>query len=360
MAKKKLGFVELQWTCPNCEGLNPGPEKVCTQCGAPQPDDVVFQQVKGAELTKDEKVAERVKAGPDIHCPYCNARNPGDAEVCTQCGGDISEGQRRQSGQVLGAYKKEAVKGVPCPHCGAENPETTRMCSECGGSMAKSPAPAVTAGATRAQAAGAKKFPVALVLVLVVVCIGIVALIFMFTRTEAVTGRVDGVGWELSIPIEGLVDVEYQEWLDRIPSEGEILSCDQEVRSVESEPQPNSEEVCGTPYSVDTGSGFAEVVQDCEYHVYDDYCTYSILEWAVVDTVTSSGNDFYPEWPAASLSVDQRQGEETENYLVYFDTSEGNYTYSTSDYDAFQQFQVGSEWELEVSSFGNNVVSVSR
>ena len=87
MAKKKLGYTKLQWTCPNCEGLNPGPEKTCIQCGAPQPDDVHFEQVKGAELIQDEKVAERVKAGPDIHCPYCEARNPGDAVVCSQCGG---------------------------------------------------------------------------------------------------------------------------------------------------------------------------------------------------------------------------------------------------------------------------------
>jgi len=361
MAKKKLGFVELQWTCPNCGGVNPGPEKVCLQCGAPQPEDVEFRQVKGAELVDDEEVKERVEAGPDIHCPYCEARNPGDAEVCSQCGGDISEGQRRKSGEVLGAYKKEAVAGVPCPHCGAENPETARMCAECGGSMhqeAEEPAPAEQPRSAKKPAPKKKGVPVGLIIFLVVACIGAIALIILFTRTEVVNGSVERVGWERSIAVEGLVDVEYRDWRDQVPSDGEIQSCGQEVRSIESEPRPNSDEVCGTPYSVDTGSGFAEVVQDCEYHVYDEFCTYSVLEWDVVDNVSLSGNDFTPEWPVLSLGVDQRQGEETESYTVYFETSDGDYTYSISDYDDFQDFKVGTEWELEVNTFGG-VVSVS-
>ena len=32
MAKKSLGHVELQWTCPNCETVNPGLVKVCEGC----------------------------------------------------------------------------------------------------------------------------------------------------------------------------------------------------------------------------------------------------------------------------------------------------------------------------------------
>ena len=137
MAKKKLGYQELQWTCPNCSGINPGTEKVCVQCGAPQPEDVEFEQAKGVELLKDETVEERVKAGPDIHCPYCGARNPGNATVCSQCGGDLEQGRRRQSGKVLGAYKeeKDVVGKITCPNCGSENLETANNCIQCGASL---------------------------------------------------------------------------------------------------------------------------------------------------------------------------------------------------------------------------------
>jgi ribosomal protein L40E len=362
MAKKTLGYVELQWTCPNCGGINPGPEKVCSQCGAPQPDDVEFEQVKGTELTTDEAVVDRVKAGPDIHCPYCGARNPGDAKTCAQCGGDLVEGERRERGKVLGAYKAEAVGNVPCPHCGADNPENAKTCSQCGGSMdireVKSQIPDQTRDTSQRLAPGkTRRLPIGLIIILVLVCIAAAVFILLGMRTEAVTGTVAGVGWERTIPIEALVPVEYRDWRDQIPASAEILNCDQEVQSVESEPQPNSEEVCGTPYSVDTGSGFAEVVQDCEYHVYEDYCTYSVIEWAVIDTASLSGNDFFPEWPNPVLSAEQRLGEGSEAYRIYFDTNKGNYTYGIEDFETFQQFQVGAKWNLEINAFGN-VVSV--
>lgn len=364
MAKKKLGYQELQWTCPNCSGINPGPEKVCVQCGAPQPEDVHFEQAKGAELLKDEAVEARVKAGPDIHCPYCEARNPGNAQVCSQCGGDLVEGQRRESGKVLGAYKKEKeiVGKIPCPNCGSENLETAKNCSQCGGSMdlqekqVQSTQPA--AKIVPDSGPGAKrKPPVVLIIFLVVICAVVAIILFLTMRTEATTGTVEGVGWERSIAVEGLVPVEYRDWRDQIPSDGEIISCEQEVRSVESESQPNSVEVCGTPYSVDTGSGYAEVVQDCEYHVYDDLCAFSVIEWAVVDTVSLSGNDFNPEWPAFVDSSEQRQGERTETYTVFFDTDQGTLSFNLNDYGYFQQFQIGTEWNLEVNTFGS-VISV--
>ncbi len=361
MAKKTLGYTELQWTCPNCSAINPGPEETCTQCGAPQPDDVVFEQAKGAELIQDEAVKIRVQAGPDIHCPYCGARNPGNAKTCTQCGGDLVEGERRKHGEVLGAYKKEKVNIIPCPHCGAENPETARICVKCGGSLhseaeareTQQPTPIPSIQPTR------KGIPVVLVIILTLVCIGIAALIFLSTRTKAVIGTVNRIGWERSIAIEGLVPVKYQDWQDNIPVDGEILGCQQELRFIEQEPQPNAREVCGTPYSVDTGSGYAEVVQDCEYHVYDDYCTFTILEWTVVETISETGTDFNPEWPETLLATDQRLGEPNETYIVYFDTDNGEVQYSLSDFQTFQEFQPGTRWDLEINSFGG-VVSVSQ
>lgn len=358
MAKKTLGYLELRWTCPNCSGLNPGPEKTCLQCGAPQPEDVEFEEVKGQVLVQDEGVKARVAAGPDIHCPYCGTRNPGDAPACSQCGGDLLTGGRRESGKVLGAYQPEPLGMLPCPHCGAENLENARTCTQCGGSLHtpekdhQAPEPARE---TPSRPVQARRLPLGLILLLVGMCIAALAFIFFAMRTEALSGTVAALRWERAISIEGLVPVEYRDWRDQIPTGAEILACQSQVRWVESEPQPDADEVCGTPYNVDTGSGYAEVVQDCEYHVYDETCTYSVTEWAVVDTVSLSGTDLYAEWPQPLLSGDQRQGPQSETYQVSFSTDQGNYTYSLNDYLSFQQFQIGSRWNLEVNSFGNVV-----
>lgn len=361
MAKKTLGYTELQWSCPNCEALNSGSEKTCTQCGAPQPKDVQFEQVKGAELIQDEKVKARIKAGPDIHCPYCGARNPGDAKTCSQCGGDLQEGEQRDHGTVLGAYKKEKVQILACPRCGADNLETAKLCKQCGASLAQEvmdesvPKPSQTSSGKPER----KGIPVVFPIILALLCIGAAVLIFLLTRTEAVTGTVESVGWERSISIEVLTPMQYRDWLDNIPTEGEILDCQQEIRSIEVEPQPNSQEVCGTPYSVDTGSGYAEVVQDCEYHVYDEICTFTILEWTIADTISESGIGFFPEWPEPILSEEQRLGEQKETYTVVFDTNEGEFSLSLDDFERFQQFQPGTTWELEINALGG-VQSVSR
>ena len=360
MAKKTLGYEELQWNCPNCGGVNPGSEKTCGSCGAPQPDDVKFEQKAHGELIQDEAAIARAKAGPDIHCPYCQARNPGNAKTCSQCGGDLVGGEQRASGQVLGAFKTGPAQQVACPHCGAENPDTARNCAQCGGSMQiqKEEQPKAAVPASKAQK---KKRPkLVMFIVLAVVCsLGAGLIYLLFFRGESVSGTVSGVRWERTIDVEGLVPVEYSDWYDQIPEDGEVLECQREVRSIENQPQSNAEEVCGTPYSVDTGSGVAEVVQDCEYHVYDDYCSYSVIEWAVVDTVSLSGDDFYPEWPEPSLGVDERLGDQSETYLVYFKVDNDNYTYSISNFENWQQFEVGSLWHLEVNALGG-VLSVQR
>jgi hypothetical protein len=203
-----------------------------------------------------------------------------------------------------------------------------------------------------------KGLPVALLIAIVVFCcIAAAVIYFLFFRSETLQGTVRDVGWERVVEVEGLVPVEHSAWYDQVPSDGELLNCEQEVRAIEDQPQANAEEVCGTPYSVDTGSGYAEVVQDCEYHIYDDYCSYTLIEWAVVDTVSLTGNDFNPVWPEPSIASDQRLGDRTETYLIYFDADSNAYTYSITSFDDFQQFDVGSQWNLEVNTLGG-VLSV--
>jgi len=168
---------------------------------------------------------------------------------------------------------------------------------------------------------------------------------------------VEDVVWTRSVPIMGLVPVSYEGWRDEIPSEAVVGDCRQEVHHVQDSPAPNSEEICGTPYTVDKGSGYGEVVQDCEYQVYAERCEYEVEEWRVVDTVTSSGHDLSPRSPAVQLAADQQEGQAEDRYQITFDTDGGMVTYTISDPAEFAQFEEGSRWILKVNKLGA-VVSV--
>lgn len=167
------------------------------------------------------------------------------------------------------------------------------------------------------------------------------------------------VSWTRSLPILALTPVEHEDWLDQIPAEAEIGSCSMEYRYTSEELLAGAVEVCGSPYTVDTGTGLGQVVQDCVYEVYEDYCSYTIVEMAVTQTLTASGSDLQPYWPVASLAAGQQFGEGTETYRVVFATERGSYTYNPSDEDEFVRFSLGSHWILEVDGLGR-VVAVER
>jgi len=359
MAKKELGHVELQWKCPNCSGLNPGHERLCVKCGAPQPADVKFEQAERQVLITDETIKAKVDAGADIHCPYCGARNLAGTKACVQCGGDLTTGVRRETGRVVGALNTGPAGIIKCPRCGADNPDTGKECISCGASLyqaqepekqaAVTPAPRLSPWMIAAMVAG--------LLLISGIC---VAVALRLTRTETISGNVQAVQWERSIPIEGFVPVKYSDWQDQIPQGVDVGSCNEKLRSVESQPVPNSVEVCGTPYTVDTGTGYGDVVQDCEYQVYDQFCSYSVNEWKQVDTAVLSGEGFNAAWPSPDLTNGQRLAQNgSETYTIQFSADGKTYSYQTDDFNQYQQFQIGSTWSLDVNSFGN-VVSVEK
>lgn len=351
MARKKLGHIELHWQCPNCDGINPGREKTCRGCGAPQPDDVEFKQFSRQELISDEKLLEQAKAGPDIHCAYCGTRNPGSATACSQCGSELAEGTQREAGRVVGAFQADAGEDVKCPACGSDNPGTALRCTNCGSSLQQ--LEEIKTEPPPSKPERRRKVPVVFVIVFALICVGAIVIAVLSGRTEAVSGVVDNVAWERSISIEAFGPVDREDWFDQLPGDAENISCKEEYRYTSNDPEPNSVEVCGTPYSVDSGDGFAEVVQDCEYQVYDDLCSYTVMEWAVVDTAVLAGNNLSPDWPSPTLTSDQRLGDDRrESYTVMFDAGSDSYSYTPDSLNEFQQFDVGSSWTLNVNTFG--------
>ncbi|OGN74514.1 MAG: hypothetical protein A2X25_06425 [Chloroflexi bacterium GWB2_49_20] len=336
--------------------MNPGPQKTCAACGSPQPDNVEFENMPQQDLVTDTSALENAKKGADIHCPYCDTRNPVDARQCKQCGGDLTGGQQRKSGSVLGAYTSGPAEQVPCPTCGKPNPANAGRCSSCGAAMTAGtlqptpPAPAV------ARPTVGKRSPALIAGLVVLFCllaVGCFALISFLTRTREITGTVSGAEWMLSIHVEQLAQVTKSDWRESIPAGAQVGTCEQRVNRTQDQPEGNYKEVCGTPYTVDTGTGYGEVVQDCQYEIYMDYCDYTAQEWQVVQKYDQTGQDFTPIWPQVVLAAGQREGTRTETYTVFFDTENGQLDYITEDAAVFQQFQPASLWFLEVNTLGN-------
>lgn len=352
MSQKKLGLVELEWVCPNCGNRSPGPEKKCLTCGKPQPQDVDFvQPVNRTLITDAEVLAEAVRA-PDIHCPYCNARNRSDAENCRNCGAPLTGGAQRSAGQVVGAFGDTPGVPVKCPACGTENPGDARRCSRCGAGLLPGTA---LEEQSRKITPGAAVPGCSRTTLIFAVVIGVVLLIFLYlaTRTEQTLGSVREVSWQRKVVVESLVPVRKEAWLSEIPAGAQVGQCRSEVARVQDEPAPNAVEVCATPYTVDQGTGYGQVVQDCQYQIYADICQYTAEEWKAVDSLVSSGEGLAAtDWPTLALTDKQRAGGRSEQYTVLFDTDGATYEYVVRNPAEAALFVEGSKWGLEINTFG--------
>ena len=58
--RRTVGYVQNEWTCPNCSTRNKGGVKTCENCGAPQPENVQFELP--SEKTTDRLVINRAYA----------------------------------------------------------------------------------------------------------------------------------------------------------------------------------------------------------------------------------------------------------------------------------------------------------
>src|SRR5919108_126794 len=139
MARRRtLGYVQNEWTCPNCDTRNKGGSKTCENCGAPQPENVQFELPSEQKFVTDEASINAAKAGADIHCAFCGTRNPATAKTCSQCGADLTEGKARQAGRVMQAPPvSQQPKIIKCDNCGTENPSSNSLCSNCGSPLPK-------------------------------------------------------------------------------------------------------------------------------------------------------------------------------------------------------------------------------
>jgi DNA-directed RNA polymerase subunit RPC12/RpoP len=350
MTQKELGYVELEWTCKRCGTINPGMQRVCTNCGAPMGQGDKFDLPDEQKLITEQEKLEEAKAGPAIQCPYCNVYNPAGAKICKQCGGDIRAGLARQAGQVLGAYDTNTAPEKPCPFCNQPVKAGAQRCPNCGGSLVEAVQPAAMPSTTKKTPRWLTVGGIALGLILVG---AIIAFVVMNSRRKEITASVTDVHWQTSIEILALQPVQHSAWSDELPSEAQNVSCRDEFKETSDDPAPNATEECGTPYTIDTGSGAGKVVQDCVYQIYASYCKYTVEELAVIDTAVATGTDTNPYWPVVNLQSGEQEGNRLEQYSVNFSGEGQTYSYWAADASEFHRYAPGSEWALSVNGFGN-------
>ena len=339
MARRVLGYVELVWTCDSCGTRNPGPIRSCTACGAPQPIEVKFEHVDAATFNfiKDEALIRMAKSGPDKHCPYCGTRNLAETANCLKCGGDLTVGA---TSRPAGSVVEEAAD--PAPQAG----QAGQVLREQTVQVPKKPMP--------------KWLPVIGILLLIICCVFGGIYLSRMLKTYQMSAVVAQTYWQRQVEVESYQAVRKSDWESNIPSSADPYNCDWRHRYDSDTPQANSEEICGEPYTVDTGTGVGEVVQDCYYEVYEEYCSYDVMEWVVVDTLSLDGYTTVASWPgSSSLTSDQRLGKTSESYLITFDADGKEYPYRTSSYDLFQEATIGSRWLIEVNGLGA-VTSIKR
>ena len=348
MQKRSKGFVQLEWVCPNCDGRNPGPEKTCQSCGAPQPENVKFERASNEKIITDEKSIKAASAGADIHCGFCGTRNPATAVTCSQCGGDIKEGKARQAGQVMQAAPPPP-KNIICANCNFENKGTATTCEQCGAPLPKQNVSQVNvAKAQPIKSQEQKRKSPNWILFggigafLILCC---VAFIFLFVLpSRSVEGTVTDVYWKTSVPVQEVQAVNYSNERGSPPSDAYNVSC-----------YSDSQEVC-EDVTIDRGNGYAETVTECHTET-EEYCSYTVDEWKTIQTYDLDGNDLYPVYADPRLASDQQTGSASDTFTIYFSTSEGQLTYSPSAEFEFQKFLIGSTWTINLNSFGK-IVSV--
>jgi len=352
--RRTLGYVENEWTCPNCNTRNKGSLKTCENCGAPQPENVQFELPSEQKFVTDAEKVKTAQGGADIHCGFCGARNPATAETCSQCGADLKEGKAREAGRIMQVPAAQP-KIIKCNNCGTENPASNSVCSKCGSPLPRmAPAQAVATPplpkAGIPTAAPLKKantrrniFILGGVLAcLAVVCAAVITLFFVPTST--LQGTVSNVHWQTDVPVQEVRAVDYSNEKGSPPSGAYDVSCRDE-----------SKDVCEQK-TIDKGNGYSEVVQDCHTET-EQYCSYTVDEWTTIHTYTLDGNDLRPIYDDPNLASGQRVGDKTEDLKVTFSTNKGDKVYSPSSISEYQQFEVGTMWTLKLNLVGG-IVSV--
>ncbi len=350
-----MAIREGRWDCQYCGTIgNLGRHRQCQNCGRSRPDGTKFYLADDAEVT-DKQLERQALVGPDWVCEFCGTSNAADKTVCGSCGA------AREATSPVQKTKDYDLDEVPTS-----------------GDMTFDEEPKPEQPTEKPK----KNIPLVVIAgaaALAVVCIGIIAFLIFGGRDENAT--VSGFEWQRTVDIEAFQTVTEEDW--EIPAGGRILSQRQEIhhydqildhyetrqRQVDEQIQVGVETyVCGQR---DLGNGFFEDIE-CERPIYETQVrtenyeepiyreepvyqtlyTYEIDKWVVVRTDQVSASDHSPYWPRANLNNDEREGETSERYVVFFTDGDGSLHEWDTKLDEWQSFEEGQQVILKLNPLG--------
>lgn len=385
----KREFVVLAWDCQNCDTENPGPEKSCTQCGAPQPDDVQFHEpTEGFKKVTDPKKIEEAASEPDVHCGFCGTRNAAKNKNCTQCGADMKEGQARKVGNRLDTPEDEGVRPQPK----SASPSKSKSAGAVVPIVSSLSQPQVRRSVSRQSnvlsnldwARLLKQAGIALFALIFVSAISWFVYMKWFNVTE-VPVTIDSFAWKTEVPIGEIFTYHEEGWTIPVGgrqtgSESRHTGSYEQKQVCELQPKQvqTGTQQCN-PHVVDRGNGYGEVVYDqCPVyttvqenvcHNENDYTKpinatwyfYDIDRWTQTRTVSApltglaSGNE--PYWPEFILGVGESEGLRSVRFVVYYTDELGEphtfTSYSQSDWSWFTSLSEGQVCYADRNGFGD-------
>jgi hypothetical protein len=359
-----MAVREGQWDCQYCgtTGIL-GRHKACTNCGRSRPAGTKFYLPKEGAEEVGEKLVQQAKIGPDWICEFCGSSNPANVDICQSCKAP------RESVSPTQAVKDFAPGQAPASGDMDLDQPVVR--------------PSTAPQKTRAIPAVGIAGIIGGVLFL---CLCLVLAFFVFGNRDA-QATVSGFSWERAVAVESFQTVTEEDW--QVPEGGRILSQQEEIHSYnqvldhyETRTRQVSEQVqvgertyvCGQR---DLGNGFFEDIECTEpiyetqfrtetyeepiyiqVPVYQTKYTYEIDKWVVVRTETAGNSDHSAFWPETNLTGDEREGERTETYIVYFTDEDGKtYEWQTTEAD-WRGFEMGQGVTLKLDALGNNIEEI--
>jgi hypothetical protein len=238
------GFYEMLWNCDHCsaQGLLAKSQRHCPECGAPQNPDKRYYPAPGQQ----QRVDGHQYVGADRTCPACRAPMSANGKNCTQCGSPLDG-----SKEVMGVDDRVA--------------------------------PAAPVAKPRRKH---RWWPyVALAIVL-----GGFAIWWFLIRKHEQTVQVASHRWECAIPIQEFQLRHAAAWRDQLPIGANALACFSKERTTQ---KIADGEDCHMERH-DKKDGTFEQVKKCtpKYRsepVNDQWCDYTITNWAQVDQIKQNG-----------------------------------------------------------------------
>jgi len=346
-----------RWDCPVCQtnGIL-GPEKHCTNCGSPRPQNVKFYLVDESEVVQDEKRLKEAKDGADWVCSYCNAHNKVSDTQCHSCGNDreIKDGDKSLQEKITYTDGRNQPELIPSYN------KSTNVLKK----------PKIN-----------KKLKFG--------CLGTIAtvvLLFILSLfTSEIEVSVDSFAWERSIKIEKYIQVTENDW--NFPNGGKLVRSYQDIHHYNEVPDGTEtktrtvQEQTGTKRvkvgTRDLGNGYIEDVYEDQpvytdkqetytetkykkVPVYQTKYEYTIFRWKDAGEFKTSNKDNNPYWSEQTHAGEEnfREKSRSEKYYVFVKDDSGEKHKAELSFDKWSKLKPGDKLKAEISTVFRNFIGL--